>query len=62
MLVCHWRFPTMILTAITLRFVQADWLVPAALIAFSVVPVAAGTVRLAELDSGATITLENALI
>ena len=39
---------------------KADWLVPAALIALSFVPVAAGTVRLAELTSGAEITPDNA--
>jgi uncharacterized membrane protein len=39
---------------------RADWLVPAALIALSVVPVAAGAVRLVELAGGAEITPENA--
>lgn len=45
-----------------LRFTQADWIVPAALITFSVVPVTAITVRMIGLASGAGITLENALI
>ena len=62
MLVRHWRFLTMILTAFTLRFVLVDWLVPAALIVFSIVSVAARTVPLAELASGAAIMPENALI
>ena len=39
---------------------KADWLVPAGLMALSVVPVAAGAVRLAELASGAEITPDNA--
>ncbi|MDP9863449.1 MULTISPECIES: DUF2306 domain-containing protein [Streptosporangium] len=39
---------------------KADWLVPAALIVLSAVPVAAGAVRLAELTGGAEITPENA--
>ena len=62
MLIRHWHFLTMILTALTLYFARSDWLVPAVLIVLSVVPVAAGTVRLAELASGAAITPENALI
>lgn len=37
-----------------------DWLVPAALIVLSVVPVIAGTVRLTELANGAAITPANA--
>lgn len=39
---------------------RADRLVPAALIALSVIPVAAGAVRLGELTGGAEITPENA--
>ncbi len=39
---------------------RADRLVPAALIALSVIPVAAGVVRLGELTGGAEITPENA--
>ena len=39
---------------------RADWLVPAALIALSAVPVAAGAVRLVGLAGGAEITPENA--
>lgn len=39
---------------------KSDWLIPAALIALSVVPATAGTVRLAELASGAGITAANA--
>ena len=62
MLIRHWRFQTMILTAITLRFARVEWLVPAALIAFSVVPVAAASARLAELAGGAAIMPEKVLI
>ena len=58
MLIHHWRF----LIALMLRFARVEWLVPAVLIAFCVVPVVAGIVRLAELASGAAITPENALI
>lgn len=58
----HWRFLRMILTALTLRFTRVDWLVPAASIAFGVVRVVAGTVRLSELAGGAVITPENTLI
>ena len=39
---------------------KADWLVPAALIALSAVPVAAGAVRLVGLAGGADITPDNA--
>jgi uncharacterized membrane protein len=39
---------------------RRDWLVPAALIALSVVPGVAGIVRLAELSGGAAVTAENA--
>jgi hypothetical protein len=42
------------------RTTRSDWLIPAALIALSVVPSVAGTVRLAELSGGAGITAENA--
>ena len=39
---------------------KSDWLVPVALIALSLVPAIAGTVRLAELAGGAPVTAENA--
>ena len=39
---------------------KSDWLVPAALIALSLVPAIAGTVRLTQLASGAQVTPENA--
>ena len=39
---------------------RAEWLVPAALIALSALPVGAGAVRLAELSGGAEITPANA--
>lgn len=39
---------------------RAEWLIPAGLIALSLVPVAAGAFRLTQLASGATITPENA--
>ena len=39
---------------------KADWLVPVALIVLSVVPVAAGTVRLIALAGGAELTPDNA--
>lgn len=39
---------------------RSNWMVPAALIALSVVPVAAGTVRLVQLGGGAEVTLDNA--
>jgi uncharacterized membrane protein len=39
---------------------RSDWLVPAGLIALSLVPTIFGTVRLAQLASGAAITMENA--
>jgi hypothetical protein len=42
------------------RSTRSDWLVPAALIALSLVPAIAGTVRLAQLAGGADITAENA--
>lgn len=41
------------------RTSRSDWLVPAGLIALSLVPAIMGTVRLAELSSGATITEAN---
>jgi hypothetical protein len=39
---------------------RADWLVPAGLVLLSLVPVAAGSVRLAQLSTGAEVTPENA--
>ena len=39
---------------------RSDWRIPGALIALSLVPAIAGTVRLAQLAGGATITPENA--
>ncbi|GAA3724343.1 DUF2306 domain-containing protein [Salinactinospora qingdaonensis] len=39
---------------------RADWLIPAALILLTVVPVAAGAFRLTELAGGAEVTPENA--
>ena len=42
------------------RSARAEWLIPAGLIALSVVPAAFGTVRLVELAGGAEITAENA--
>ena len=39
---------------------KSDWLIPAGLIALSLVPAIAGSVRLAELAGGADITPENA--
>lgn len=39
---------------------RSDWLVPAALVLLSAVPVAAGAFRIAELTSGAQVTPENA--
>jgi uncharacterized membrane protein len=42
------------------RTTRSDWLIPAALIALSVVPTVAGTARLAELSGGTAITAENA--
>ena len=39
---------------------KSDWLVPAALVALSLVPAVAGTVRLSQLASGAEVTPENA--
>src|SRR5687768_2157785 len=42
------------------RSTKADWLVPAALIMLSAVPMVAGAARLTELTGGAEITPENA--
>lgn len=42
------------------REVTAEWLVPAALLLLSAVPVAAGAFRLAELTGGADVTKDNA--
>ena len=39
---------------------RPDWLVPAGLIALSLIPVAAGAVRLTDLAGGAEITPDNA--
>jgi hypothetical protein len=39
---------------------RAEWLVPAALIVLSAVPLIAGAVRIAELTGGAEVTPENA--
>jgi len=39
---------------------RVEWLIPVGLIALSIIPLLAGVVRLAELSSGATITIENA--
>ena len=38
---------------------KSDWLIPAALIALSLVPAIAGTVRLTQLGGGAESTPEN---
>ncbi len=43
-----------------MKATRPDWLIPAALIALSMVPAIAGTVRLAQLAGGAHITPENA--
>ena len=43
-----------------MKSTKSDWLIPGALIALSLVPAIAGTVRLAQLAGGATITPENA--
>lgn len=43
-----------------MRSSKSDWLIPAALIVLSMVPAIAGTVRLTQLASGATITPDNA--
>lgn len=46
--------------AARLTFTRAEWLVPAALLLLSTVPVAAGAVRLTDLAGGAEITPDNA--
>lgn len=43
-----------------MKWTRSEWMIPAALIALSLVPSIAGTVRLAELARGAEITAENA--
>jgi uncharacterized membrane protein len=43
-----------------MKSTRSDWLIPAGLIALSLVPAIAGTVRLTQLASGATVTPENA--
>ncbi len=43
-----------------MKSTKSDWLIPGALIALSLVPAIAGTMRLAQLARGATITPENA--
>lgn len=43
-----------------MRSSKSDWLIPAGLILLSMVPAIAGTVRLTQLASGATITPDNA--
>jgi hypothetical protein len=49
-------FPDVLVTEST----RSDWLVPAGLIALSLVPAVAGTVRLLQLAGGADITADNA--
>jgi uncharacterized membrane protein len=43
-----------------MRSTRSDWLIPAGLVALSLVPAVAGTVRLAQLAGGAAITPDNA--
>lgn len=43
-----------------MKSTRSDWLIPASLIAMSLVPAIAGSVRLAQLAGGAAITPENA--
>ena len=43
-----------------MKTTKRDWLIPAALIALSLVPAIAGTARMAELATGAEITAKNA--
>jgi len=50
----------LIANAITMHSKKSNWLVPTALIALSMVPALAGTIRLAQLASNAAITPENA--
>jgi uncharacterized membrane protein len=45
---------------ITMKSTRSDWLIPAGLIALSLVPAIAGTARVAQLAGGAEITPENA--
>lgn len=47
------------MTGVRTRGVTAEWLVPAALLLLSAVPVAAGAFRLAELTGGAEVTKDN---
>ena len=47
-------------TELLAKVYAADWLAPAGLIALCIIPVAAGTMRLAELAGGAEITPDNA--
>lgn len=46
--------------ALSKRWTRPDWLLPAGLIALTVVPVAAGAFRISQLAGGATVTPENA--
>ena len=43
-----------------MKSTKSDWLIPGGLVALSLVPAIAGTVRLAQLAGGAAITPENA--
>ena len=43
-----------------MRTAKSDWLIPAGLIALSLVPAIAGTIRVTQLATGATVTPENA--
>ena len=43
-----------------MKSTKADWLIPAALIALSLVPALAGSARVAQLSSGADVTPDNA--
>lgn len=43
-----------------MKTTKKDWLIPAGLIALSLVPAIAGSVRIAQLSSGAAVTPENA--
>jgi uncharacterized membrane protein len=54
------RDDVLMTTGISYRKARAGWLVPAALILLSVVPMLAGSLRLAELANGAEVTAENA--
>jgi hypothetical protein len=44
---------------ITLKATKSDWLIPAGLIALSLVPAVAGVIRLAQLAGGAAVTPDN---